>query len=186
MLRCQTMPPLPEKVLFLDFDGVLNTYATRSMFGFERLDPDKVELVNRIVEETGCAVVVSSAWRTDGKDFVQRCLTNVGFKGEVYGVTPYLRGHEPRRNEITKWMKENNFYGDFAIVDDMQEAEIRGHFVQTRDTEGLQVFHLIFLVAMLGAQNPKCDDCKGRGWIVGECHPEETCGGCGGMGRVKR
>lgn len=29
-----------------------------------------------------------------------------------------------------------------------------------------------------------CRACKGRGWHVGECHPQETCGACDGEGMV--
>lgn len=29
-----------------------------------------------------------------------------------------------------------------------------------------------------------CAECKGRGWHVGECHPQETCGCCEGRGVV--
>lgn len=28
----------------------------------------------------------------------------------------------------------------------------------------------------------KCSDCEGRGWHVGECHPQEVCGACDGKG----
>ncbi len=29
-----------------------------------------------------------------------------------------------------------------------------------------------------------CKDCRGRGWYVGECHPQEKCGSCNGTGRT--
>jgi hypothetical protein len=32
---------------------------------------------------------------------------------------------------------------------------------------------------------PKCDACKGRGWIPGDCHPLEVCGTCNGTGYPK-
>jgi hypothetical protein len=32
---------------------------------------------------------------------------------------------------------------------------------------------------------PRCDACKGRGWIPGECHPREVCGTCNGTGYPK-
>ncbi len=28
----------------------------------------------------------------------------------------------------------------------------------------------------------ECEDCKGRGWYVGECHPREVCNFCDGLG----
>jgi hypothetical protein len=57
------------KVLFLDIDGVL---ATEKCFGkFEyfdhmrayRFDPDCVKQLERIVESTGCQIVLSSDWK---------------------------------------------------------------------------------------------------------------------------
>ncbi len=33
---------------------------------------------------------------------------------------------------------------------------------------------------------PKCKDCDGRGWNVGECHPREVCDGCSGTGVAKK
>jgi hypothetical protein len=32
---------------------------------------------------------------------------------------------------------------------------------------------------------PRCDACKGRGWIPGDCHPREVCGTCNGTGYPK-
>lgn len=34
------------------------------------------------------------------------------------------------------------------------------------------------------ADEMKCPECRGRGWNVGECHPQETCGACDGAGKV--
>jgi len=49
------------KVLFLDIDGVVNNEHTRKKFGdFITLDPARVALVQRIVRNTGCEIVLSS------------------------------------------------------------------------------------------------------------------------------
>jgi hypothetical protein len=32
---------------------------------------------------------------------------------------------------------------------------------------------------------PRCDACKGRGWVPGDCHPREVCGTCNGTGYPK-
>ena len=44
------------KVLFLDVDGVI-TVAD----GTGRLDEDKLEQLNRVVQQTGCQICISSA-----------------------------------------------------------------------------------------------------------------------------
>ena len=59
------------KVLFLDIDGVVNNEYTRRKFGdFITLDPARVALVQRIVRNTGCEIVLSSSWRLfqNGRD----------------------------------------------------------------------------------------------------------------------
>ncbi len=60
-----------NNILFLDFDGVLNSDNwIWSHSGpdcrdddFAHIDPSRVEIVNRIVDEFNCKVVISSAWR---------------------------------------------------------------------------------------------------------------------------
>jgi hypothetical protein len=37
---------------------------------------------------------------------------------------------------------------------------------------------------MADLSTPKCPECEGRGWHIGECHPRETCGICNGSGLV--
>jgi len=51
-----------DRVLFLDVDGVLNTIESRS-YDIARFAPSKVKNLVRILEETGCKIVISSAWR---------------------------------------------------------------------------------------------------------------------------
>jgi hypothetical protein len=59
------------KLLFLDFDGVLNSYRTDIVLGdsgedvhpINELDPIAVGLVKDIVAETGCVICLSSSYR---------------------------------------------------------------------------------------------------------------------------
>ena len=59
------------RIVFLDFDGVLNSHAyfNARTEKFEdvgeagELDPTAVERLNRIIDATGALVVVSSSWR---------------------------------------------------------------------------------------------------------------------------
>lgn len=50
------------KALFLDIDGVLNAHDPHPN-GYCGLHPDKVARLDRIVAETGCRIVLASAWR---------------------------------------------------------------------------------------------------------------------------
>lgn len=140
------------KVLFLDIDGVLNSenwFAYRiycvknNMFNIlmnfvdtddrnikhklTMLDDRAIANLNRIVEETGCKVVLSSSWRSSRKsvnDLTQYILKIKGFKYELYGVTPRIQRDEfgtQRGEEIQMWMdkeSEKNKIESFVILDD--------------------------------------------------------------------
>lgn len=58
-----------KDLLFLDFDGVLNsnewvwTHPENRGDRFIHIDPSRVEIMNRLVDKLNCHVVISSAWR---------------------------------------------------------------------------------------------------------------------------
>lgn len=55
------------KILFLDIDGVLNSYRSQIVLGrehnIESLDPIALDIVRKIVKETGCIICLISEWR---------------------------------------------------------------------------------------------------------------------------
>ena len=65
-----------ERYIFLDFDGVLNTmeYQTALQWKGEPrkdeygslFDPEAVENLNLIIQNTNAKIVISSSWRLDG------------------------------------------------------------------------------------------------------------------------
>jgi len=65
---------LGQKYLFLDIDGVLNSFEDYNMTGeeFEKnihklsfvLSPNQINLLNKIVEEFNPKIILSSYWRT--------------------------------------------------------------------------------------------------------------------------
>lgn len=134
------------KILFLDIDGVVNVRTKEfdeygAIFGRHFM-----RNVARIVEETGCKIVVSSSWRLSGLEFIQNMWKDRGYAGEVIDVTPslYLKkggcivfhndklsrhptesvgGYSiPRGCEIEYWLDhESEKFGNvesYAIVDD--------------------------------------------------------------------
>ena len=126
------------KIIFLDFDGVLNSqlYFVRrhaeKLAGHDLgvagdLDPVAVGFLNNLIEGTGAKVVVSSTWRIGMTiEDLQELLEKVGFKGEVIGITPDLRSdYCLRGNEILEWIKANESlvgdysnYKNYLILDD--------------------------------------------------------------------
>lgn len=51
-----------NKILFLDIDGVLNGHE-RHANGYCGINPERLRLLDHIVEQTDCRIVLASAWR---------------------------------------------------------------------------------------------------------------------------
>ena len=94
-----------NKYLFLDVDGVLNSVSWyRAEWNKDHVypqgdfDPKCVEIVNRIVKETGCKVVVSSSWRAEIN--LQSIFDKAGLKFKIHSITPF---GVHRGGEIKDW-----------------------------------------------------------------------------------
>jgi hypothetical protein len=164
----------PISVLFLDFDGVLNSH--RFMLASGRpvapveivedegvlgLDAEAVARLNRIVERTGAEVVVTSTWRKSRSvPDLQRVLDAEGFQGKVRGKTPdcVLVGlavpkHGVRGDEIQSWLSDAPRYGievgSFVILDDDADMSHLAHrLVKTTMARGLLDEHVDRVVEM--------------------------------------
>lgn len=90
------------KIIFLDFDGVINNSkcwsasinaVTNAAPGTVPIPvaPECMERLNRLIAETGAYVVISSSWRKFAHwTSLGPSLANYGFKGTVIGETPDL------------------------------------------------------------------------------------------------
>lgn len=141
------------KVVFLDFDGVLNSeewyWKGGTLAVVPTFDPACVERLRRILDATGAAVVLTTAWRVNG---VERCigwLAEAGLECRVIGRTPRLRGD--RRDEIRAWLVRHGATVErFVVLDDSEDADIGGgRFVRTDWRRGLQDDHVERAVAVL-------------------------------------
>lgn len=81
--------------LFLDLDGVVNTHDFCPECKHGPVHRDKMNLVNRVLRETGASVVISSAWRylVHNGDMTligfERMMRSHGMIADrVVGVTP--------------------------------------------------------------------------------------------------
>ena len=104
------------KLIFLDIDGVLNTYSTYSR---ERcvVEGDKLDLVAALAKESGAEIVLSSSWRLAPREAWEREFTLR--KLEIFGVTPRLEGGN-RRKEILSYMEDLDCVDSFVIFDDLR------------------------------------------------------------------
>jgi len=150
------------KILFLDFDGVLNytsfSYtpkdSSKELTEEEAdvlyyLDPSRVKLLNEILDRTGAKVVVSSAWRCNRTiKELQSLLFAAGFTGKVIGKTRQTecscKNPEARGDKIADWIRDSHeLFGlekidKFVILDDYADmSSVIGFLVQTDRDEGL-------------------------------------------------
>ncbi len=136
------------KVLFLDIDGVLNTFSTTERFrSVVGVCPVRLARFLRILEETGCSFVLSSTWRKYKKHLahLQELWGELG-RARFLGTTPVSSGwsmvYEMRRGEeIDLWLKENQqrlAITKFVILDD--DGDMAPHMerlIQTNMVDGL-------------------------------------------------
>lgn len=147
-----------DKVLFLDFDGVLNCSSTPEIItpsgiaivsGVIGISPEHVARLNRVVAETNCEVVVSSTWRL-GHTLIllDVLLKRAGYTGNLLSITPELSGR-PRGDEIRAWLKAHSTRC-FAIVDDDHGmGNLFSRLVKTNFEYGMLEEHADKLITLL-------------------------------------
>lgn len=107
------------KVLFLDIDGVVNCQGTTAKHGpFLGIDPILAKQVRKIVESTGCMVVLSSTWRLSVFDRTKVMYEVVPFMDITRELVGQIRGAE-----IKDWLERARQYAHYditryAILDD--------------------------------------------------------------------
>lgn len=141
----------PIKVIFLDFDGVLNSWPfkqarpplprpsyemTRDELHDRAIDGAAIARLNVIVERTGAVVVVSSMWRTMLlRADLRGLLARNGFTGKTIDKTPGAGGN--RGEQIRQWLdnviKAGRTIDAFVIIDDEDDFATFGRkrLVQT-------------------------------------------------------
>lgn len=155
-----------DKYLFLDFDGVLNTENYTKFLqtnGFDpndefgtRFDPDALQNLKAIIEQTGAKIIISSSWKEYGVEFLQELWQERNLPSEIYSITPSLimtnyldqieggSFHLPERYskglEINAWLEKNaSGKYSYCVIDDENYflAEQLSHLVQTSSKNGL-------------------------------------------------
>ncbi len=129
------------KVIFLDFDGVLNSekyVRSQSEYGVI-IDPTRMVLLRQIIDITDARIVLSSSWREHWEKSDESC-NHTGkainkifnqFNLKIFDKTPSIGGN--REEEIVSWLKSNPKTENFVVLDDrfLDSPIIRGHFVKT-------------------------------------------------------
>lgn len=130
------------RILILDHDGVMVTSQCRgeaNKWGKHRFDTKCVAVLNYIIQETGCEIIISSDWRHDMTLHEMREMyAQYGvIKGPI-GYTPLSKTYTGdnldggRADEIKMWIKTHAWKDDvkWVAVDDLfMEEHLFPNFV---------------------------------------------------------
>ena len=129
------------KVLFLDFDGVLNSdrYVRRHGNTGLIIDPARMELLQRIIRETDAKIVLSTSWREHWSSVPSQCDAvgdTVNALFAPYGLTIYdktPKRRDGREQEIAQWLRDFPSVTVFAVLDDrfLEAPFLNDHLVLT-------------------------------------------------------
>ena len=126
------------KILFLDFDGVMDSESYNHMLKKQGkplkdkygtiFDPLCVKNLKYITDQTGASIVVTSLWKRimSYGDIVELW----GYRelpGFVTGVTPNLGKRFNRGDEIDAWLEECRTDVQYVIIDDLRAKYFKDH-----------------------------------------------------------
>jgi len=158
-----------KKFIFLDIDGVLNTrqYGNRLMreglAEFDEngslFDPKAVDNLRYIIEATDASIVISSSWRFDGMQTMNKLWNDRRLPGKLIGITPHLSTAQfenletnelyqkhpsgTRGIEIEEWLQLNTNKMlepyTYAAIDDEDDFLMHqaGHIALTNSETGI-------------------------------------------------
>ncbi len=138
------------KVIFLDFDGVLNHVKSKSRVTFEDgiyvgLDKNKLRNLAKIVQETDAKIVLTTTWRDHYEVGAYKQSNRVGKyvnnKFRDLGLKIYDKVRDGKRfnrgKDAKAWLDEHPEVTEYVVIDDedigyMIEWDIfKNHFVKT-------------------------------------------------------
>ncbi len=133
-------PKSPCKIVFLDFDGVLNSELSTQQLGTRyRFAKSSVAALNEVLLKCEAYIVITSTWREHWtlRDNAQFLEQEGVLPGRVLGKTPTLE--QERGVEIDAWLKSAPYQVlTFVILDDRDDMAMhRERLVQVDPRVGL-------------------------------------------------
>jgi hypothetical protein len=135
-----------NKVIFLDFDGpmvpIRAYWLPNQTKPAEVFDPVAVSLLNKLIEDSGAKLVISSSWRIMGRDRVVEVLSKNGIDPDHLHddwETP-RKFTSQRIHEIPLWLADHpEVTHSVAIDDESLNVEFIPNAVQADTYEGFSL-----------------------------------------------
>lgn len=150
-------------VIFLDFDGVINTAAHCDLMGRDSLSYKMIDNLNLIINATKADIVVSSDWR-DGMsvDELNNHLKKFGCHGKVIDKTVSIsdltgldKDHplmqlwmSTRPKQIKAWLKDHPT-DKYVVLDDMNLSGYIPNFIHIDGKVGLTDYDASLAISYL-------------------------------------
>ena len=139
---------MKSRVIFLDYDGVVNTFmwneqGREASYNYPMDNKvnnfQAVQWLSEFCLKYEFDIVVTSSWRIE--ENYKDCLINGGLrKGiEILGRTKSIEG-KTRGDEINDYLSEHPEVEDYIILDDINDflPEQQNHFIRTNHYYGFQ------------------------------------------------
>jgi|CXWL01.1.fsa_nt_gi hypothetical protein len=131
------------KIIFLDFDGVINNAFKWQTDNPDHFDRALVQNINSVILATGAKVVVSSDWRRGSTLlWLQDILDQHGFQGTILDKTDDVDDsvsktlQDDRVNQIQRWLDQHDVVDRWIVIDDMVLPLADANFVKTNPALG--------------------------------------------------
>ena len=146
---------MKKRIIFLDFDGVVNTIYYRYYKRFKKYQmryatsADKIvnnrqaiQWLNELYDKYPYDIVVTSTWRLHSNCIQILYNSGLNKKIKIIGYTPYLEG-KIRGEEIKKWIEDNNYvnFNNFIILDDDTDmGDLDNHLIKCDPYLGFTIY----------------------------------------------
>ena len=152
-------------VIFLDFDGVLNTEQYQAQLAIDGkpgkdawgplFDPRAVANLRKILEATDAGIVISSSWRyAHSLNSLRRMWEKRGLPGRIIDTIPCGATYITRGEDIECWLNRHNCHS-FVIIDDLDDFFPSQHdrYVETNPIVGITEADAVKSIEILNSKS---------------------------------
>lgn len=145
------------KIIFLDFDGVLNSIQQTVVLKRESYDASGINrislgLVRWVCEMTDAKIVISSTWRSQGLDWIVGVVEANGWRNPpIIGCTPRLNGF--RGDEVKEYLQHSgthNTLESYVAIDDDSDFHPDQPLIKVDPVVGFTLYNAIDTIDILG------------------------------------
>lgn len=153
-----------DSIIFLDFDGVLNTEQYQARLAVEGkpkkdawgplFDPRAGGNLRKIIESTGAAIVISSSWRYMHRLGSLRMMWEIReLPGEILDTLPIGAAYISRGEDIECWLDQHG-QPNYVIIDDFDDFYPSQHdrYIETNPIVGISTVDVEKAITILNRQ----------------------------------